>query len=64
MRGDIQHPCVNNYDISMAMRGNMNCNIYTRGLFEVNEQNLIDAKVRNIKFIGINELRRNNYETN
>lgn len=58
MRGDMKHPCVNNYDISMALHGNRNCNIYTKGTFEISDVNLIGARIRNIKLVGIDELRR------
>ena len=63
MIGDKQHPCRNDFDISIALMGETNCNIYTKGTFEISNQNLIDAKARNIKFVGINEMRRNQNES-
>lgn len=51
--GSKENPCRNNREIDKIMRGMLNCKIYTLNTFEISEENLEQAKVRNIIFIGL-----------
>lgn len=51
--GTIENPCRNNYEINKIIRGMLNCKIYTLNTFEISEENLEQAKSRNIKFVGL-----------
>lgn len=46
-------PIHNNCELSKAVLGRKNCYLYTVGTFKVNEQNLYDLKIRNIKLVGL-----------
>ena len=48
-----KRPCRNNYEINKIIRGMLNCRIYTLNTFEISKENLEQAKVRNIIFIGL-----------
>lgn len=52
--GSKERPCMDNVDITIAMRGRTDCMLYTIGTFELAEINLIEAKARNITFVGLN----------
>ena len=51
--GTQENPCRNNYEIDKIIRGMLNCEIYTLNTFEISEENLQQAKARNIKFVGL-----------
>lgn len=51
--GTQENPCRNNYEIDKIIRGMLNCEIYTLNTFEISEENLHQAKARNIKFVGL-----------
>lgn len=51
--GTIENPCRNNYEIDKIIKGMLNCKIYTLNTFEISEENLEQAKARNIIFIGL-----------
>lgn len=51
--GTEERPCRNNYEINKIIRGMLNCNVYTLNTFEISEENLEQAKARNIVFIGL-----------
>lgn len=51
--GTTENPCRNNYEINKIIRGMLNCKIYTLNTFEISEENLEQAKARNIIFIGL-----------
>lgn len=51
--GSKENPCRNNHEIDKIMRGMLNCKIYTLNTFEISEENLEQAKARNIKFVGL-----------
>lgn len=47
------NPVSNNQELLKAILGRKNCYIYTKGTFQLTEQNLYELKVRNIKLVGI-----------
>jgi hypothetical protein len=47
------NPVSNNKELLKAILGRKNCYIYTKGTFQVTEQNLYELKVRNIKLVGL-----------
>lgn len=51
--GTTENPCRNNYEIDKIIRGMFNCKIYTLNTFEISEENLQQAKARNIVFVGL-----------
>lgn len=51
--GSQENPCRNNYEIDKIIKGMLNCKIYTLNTFEISEENLKQAKARNIIFIGL-----------
>ncbi len=51
--GTQENPCRNNYEINKIIKGMLNCEIYTLNTFEISEENLQQAKSRNIKFVGL-----------
>lgn len=51
--GTKENPCRNNYEIAKIIRGMLNCKIYTLKTFEISEENLEQAKARNIIFVGL-----------
>lgn len=51
--GTEENPCRNNYEIAKIIRGMLNCKIYTLKTFEISEENLEQAKARNIIFVGL-----------
>ena len=51
--GTMENPCRNNNEIYKIIRGMANCNIYTLDTFEISEENLKYAKVKNILFVGL-----------
>ena len=51
--GTQENPCRSNYEIDKIIRGMLNCEIYTLNIFEISEENLQQAKARNIKFVGL-----------
>lgn len=51
--GTTENPCRNNYEINKIIRGMLNCRIYTLNTFEISEENLQQAKARNIIFVGL-----------
>lgn len=51
--GTTENPCRNNHEINKIIRGMLNCRIYTLNTFEISEENLQQAKARNIIFVGI-----------
>ena len=51
--GSKENPCRNNREINKIIRGMLNCKIYTLNTFEISEENLEQAKARNIIFIGL-----------
>lgn len=51
--GTKENPCRNNQEINKIIRGMLNCKIYTLNTFEISEENLEQAKARNIIFIGL-----------
>lgn len=51
--GTTENPCRNNYEIDKIIKGMLNCKIYTLNTFEISEENLKQAKARNIIFIGL-----------
>lgn len=51
--GTQENPCRSNYEIDKIIRGMLNCEIYTLNTFEISEENLQQAKTRNIKFVGL-----------
>lgn len=53
--GSQENPCRSNYDINRIIRGMQNCNIYTIRTFEISDENIEQAKARNIKFVGLAE---------
>lgn len=46
-------PVSNNSELRTAILGRKNCYIYTKGTFQVTEENLYELKIRNIKLVGI-----------
>lgn len=46
-------PIHNNIELTMAMQRRKNCHLYTVGTFQVNNQNYIELKERNIKLVGL-----------
>lgn len=52
--GSKKRPCIDNADITIAMRGKTDCMLYTMRTFEIAERNLIEANARNITFVGLN----------
>lgn len=46
-------PIHNNIELTTAMQNRKNCHLYTVGTFQVNNQNYIELKERNIKLIGL-----------
>lgn len=51
--GTKENPCRNNHEINKIIRGMQNCNIYTLKTFEISEENLEQAKARNVTFVGL-----------
>lgn len=51
--GTQENPCRNNYEIDKIIRGMFNCRIYTLNTFEISDENLQQAKARNIVFVGL-----------
>lgn len=51
--GSLSRPIHNNIELTMAMQGRKNCRLYTVGTFQVNNQNYIELKERNIKLVGL-----------
>ncbi len=51
--GSKENPCRNNREINKIIRGMLNCKIYTLNTFEISEENLEQAKARNITFVGL-----------
>ena len=51
--GSQENPCRNNYEIGKIIRGMFNCRIYTLNTFEISDENLQQAKARNIVFVGL-----------
>ena len=51
--GSQENPCRNNYEIDKIIRGMFNCRIYTLNTFEISDENLQQAKARNIVFVGL-----------
>ncbi len=51
--GTTENPCRNNYEIDKIIKGMLNCKIYTLNTFEISDENLEQAKARNIIFIGL-----------
>lgn len=52
--GSKERPCMDNADITIAMRGRTDCILRTMGTFEIAAKNLIEANARNITFVGLN----------
>ena len=52
--GSKERPCMDNADITIAMRGRTDCMLYTMRTSEIAERNLIEANARNITFVGLN----------
>lgn len=52
--GSKERPCMDNADITIAMRGRTDCILCTTGTFEIATRNLIEANARNITFVGLN----------
>lgn len=50
--GTIENPCKNNYEIKKIIIGMKDCKIFTLNTFEISEENLEQAKARNIIFEG------------
>ena len=46
-------PVHNNFELRNAMLGRKNCVIYTVVTFKIEEQNLYELKIRNIKLVGL-----------
>ncbi len=51
--GGQSRPIHNNFELTNAMQGRNNCFLYTVGTFQVNNQNYIELKERNIKLVGL-----------
>ena len=51
--GSQENPCRNNYEIDKIIRGLFNCRIYTLNTFEISDENLQQAKARNIVFVRL-----------
>lgn len=51
--GGQSRPIHNNFELTNAMQGRKNCFLYTVGTFQVNNQNYIELKERNIKLVGL-----------
>lgn len=51
--GTIENPCKNNYEIKKIIIGMKDCKIFTLSTFEISEENLQQAKTRNIEFVGL-----------
>lgn len=51
--GSQENPCRNNYEIDKIIRGMFNCRIYALNTFEISDENLQQAKARNIVFVGL-----------
>lgn len=47
------NPVSNNRELLKALTGRKNCYIYTKGTFQVTEENLYELKIRNIKLVGL-----------
>lgn len=46
-------PIHNNFELTNAMQGRKNYFLYTVGTFQINNQNYIELKERNIKLVGL-----------
>lgn len=51
--GTPENPCRSNKEINRIIIGMQNCNIYTLKTFEISEENLEQAKARNVTFVGL-----------
>jgi hypothetical protein len=51
--GTPENPCRSNKEINRIIIGMQNCNIYTLKTFEISEENLEQAKARNVAFVGL-----------
>lgn len=51
--GTLENPCKNNYEIKKIIIGMTDCKIFTLNTFEISEENLEQAKARNIIFEGV-----------
>lgn len=51
--GTLENPCKNNYEIKKIIIGMRDCIIFTLNTFEISEENLEQAKARNIIFEGL-----------
>lgn len=51
--GTEERPCRNNYEIDRIIKGMKDCKIYTIRTFEISEENLQQAKARNIIFVAL-----------
>lgn len=51
--GTLENPCKNNYEIKKIIIGMKDCKIFTLNTFEISEENLEQAKARNIIFEGV-----------
>lgn len=51
--GGQSRPIHNNFELTNVMQGRKNCFLYTVGTFQVNNQNYIELKERNIKLVGL-----------
>ena len=51
--GTLENPCKNNYEIKKIIIGMRDCIISTLNTFEISEENLEQAKARNIIFEGL-----------
>ena len=51
--GTLENPCKNNYEIKKIIIGMKDCKIFTLNIFEISEENLEQAKSRNIIFEGV-----------
>lgn len=51
--GTLENPCKNNYEIKKIIIGMKGCKIFTLNTFEISEENLEQAKARNIIFEGV-----------
>lgn len=47
------NPVHNNFELKKAMFNRKNCVIYTVGTFKIEEQNLYELEIRNIKLVGL-----------
>lgn len=43
----------NNRELRQAVIGRRNCNIYTKGTFQISKENLFELEIRNIKLVGL-----------